>query len=471
MVTIDDLRTVETLADLPGSELTWLAKRFQERHVAAGAVYYRQGDAAETMDILLAGKLQLARRDDGQEIGTLTIEAGELGGRLPFSRMTSYGVSTIALEDSRIAELPVRHFDGMQMEAPKLLRRLVNQMIDRTREFTQLGAQREKLVSLGTMAAGLAHELNNPASAARRTAQTLVACLQRFDELSSRLLKEAMFGDNAGPGDPFQPITDALRHEGTDRDLLDQADLEDTLADWLEAQQVDNPWEVAGTLVTSGLSREVLEPLSERLVPRYVPDFLAWLQTDLEMRVLASELLESTSRMSELVGAMKAYSYLDQATDRALTDLHEGLRNTLTILQHKIRRKGLTVEKDFEEIPKVPAYGGELNQVWTNLIDNAIAAAAESGRLWLRTHVDTSADMVVVEVHDDGPGVPESVRSRIFEPFFTTKGVGEGTGMGLDIANRIVTRRHSGTITLSSRPGDTFFRYVCRSPDRSPPAA
>ena len=175
------------------------------------------------------------------------------------------------------------------------------------------------------------------------------------------------------------------------------------------------------------------------------------------MRVLASELLESTSRMSELVGAMKAYSYLDQATDRTLTDLHGGLRNTLTILQHKIRMKGLTVEKDFEEIPKVPVFGGELNQVWTNLIDNAIAAATEDGRLWLRTHVDTSADMVVVKVHDDGPGVPESVRSRSFEPFFTTKGVSEGTGMGLDIANRIVTRRHSGTITLSSRPGDTCF--------------
>ncbi|MDY7096106.1 MAG: HAMP domain-containing sensor histidine kinase, partial [Acidobacteriota bacterium] len=343
----------------------------------------------------------------------------------------------------------------------------------RIREGARAELQQAKLASLGTMAAGLAHELNNPASAARRAAQNLCETLQAFDQDASRLLRQLVFRqvpigsaadggtaaeEGAAAGDPFQPIYDVLGAPAPKLDAMSRSEREDELADWLEEEGVEAPWEAADTLVTAGFTQEMLEAFSEGLVPRHRKDFLTWLPRDVEMRQLAEELAESTRRISELVTAMKAYTYMDRGEEQQEVDLHRGLEDTLTILQHKLRRRSIEVVRSFGELPAVRAYGGELNQVWTNLLDNAIAAVPDAGgRVEIRTRHDQEAGVAQVEIEDNGPGISDQHLDRIFEPFFTTKEVGEGMGLGLDIVHRIVKNRHRGTIDVRSQPGKTLF--------------
>ncbi len=451
-----DFTHVTDFAGVPEAELEWFADHCTERRLAAGEVFFDQGEPVSTLQVVLTGTLQLTRREGGQEVTSFTISEGEITGLLPFSRMTHYGARGVALTPVCLAEFGASHFPALHLHAPTLLQRLVYSMLDRTREFTRLGEQRERLVSLGTMAAGLAHELNNPASAAKRAAQTLEKTLQAFDEHASSLLKTAFFEGLETSGDPFAPIYEVMTLEGPEN-ALERGDLEDDLTDWLESHGVEEPWEAAATLVAGGLSREVMEPLAQKMVPERVTSFLEWVPKDVEMRLLARELLESTKRISDLVGAMKAYSYMDKGVERKPLDLARGIDDTLTILNHKIKQKDLNITKDYADLPAVPAYGGELNQVWTNLLDNAVYAAPEGSTLTVQTRLDTHGNAACVEVIDHGPGIPEEVQHRIFEPFFTTKGVGEGTGLGLDIAHRIVTKRHLGTLRVFSKPGETRF--------------
>ncbi len=428
------------------------------RHLDVGERFYNQGDPADALHLILSGNLQLVRREAGQEVNSFLIDPGEISGVLPFSRMKNYGASAVALRETQIAELKAEHFPELHNCAPVLLETLVHEMLDRTQEYTRVGAQREKLMSLGTMSAGLAHELNNPASAAKRAAQNLRETLQSFDEHSSQILGPVIFKQYSEDNDPFRPLYDQMTLDGDTLSAMERSDLEDDLGDWLDEQGVEHPWEVAATLVTGGLSKEVMVDIARALKPEQVNNFLEWTPRGVEMRLLAQELIESTKRISDLVGAMKAYTYMDQGLEKQEVNIHEGIINTLTILKHKWQKKGVRLEKQFEEVPNVPAYGSELNQVWTNLLANAIDAVDEGGTITIRTTLDKGAEVACVDIIDDGSGVPKEIQSRIFEPFFTTKGVGEGTGMGLDIANRIVRQRHMGTLQLESRPGHTQFR-------------
>jgi signal transduction histidine kinase len=366
--------------------------------------------------------------------------------------MKAHGVTSVALRETRVAELSADLFPELQANAPTVLQTLVHEMLDRTQEYTRMGAQREKLISLGTMSAGLAHELNNPASAAKRAAQNLQETLQAFDIHSSRIMIPVIFKPRADDGDPFRPLNNAMTLGGDDLSPLVRSDREDELGEWLAEQGVENAWDAAATLVTGGLDKAVMLKIADALVPEQVHNFLEWVPKDVEMRLLTKELMESTTRISSLVGAMKAYSYMDQGLDKQEIDLREGIVNTLIILKHKWKKKDVHIVKKFEDVPKISAYGSELNQVWTNLIANAVDAVAEGGTITIQVGHDRLSNVACVDVIDDGPGVPEEIQSRIFEPFFTTKGVGEGTGMGLDIANRIVRQRHMGTLQLESRP-------------------
>lgn len=460
MIDASELGLVTALQDVPQPELAWLAKQLEPRDLAAGERYYTQGEPVTGLQIVLSGSLQAVRREAGEEVTSFLLETGEISGLLPFSRMKVYGVSTTALRETRIAELSADLFPDLQNEAPTVVQLLVHEMLDRTQEYTRLGAQREKLISLGTMAAGLAHELNNPASAARRTARNLQRTLQAFDEHSSRILAPVIFKarPEGSGGDPFAPLYEAMTLDGDDLDALERSDLEDELGDWLGEQGVENAWDVAATLIAGGLDKTVMERVADQLVPEQVLNFLHWVPGDVEMRLLSKELAESTTRISDLVGAMKAYTYMDQGLDKQEVDLREGVVNTLIILKHKWRKKGVTIVKNFADVPKVSAYGSELNQVWTNLISNAVDAVDEGGKITIEIGRDAVAEVACVDIIDDGPGVPDELQGRIFEPFFTTKGVGEGTGMGLDIANRIVRQRHRGSLQLTSRPGFTRFR-------------
>jgi signal transduction histidine kinase len=321
----------------------------------------------------------------------------------------------------------------------------------RARQTDSQIVQEEKLAALGKMAAGLAHELNNPATAARRAAKLMLegvmetpvrmlAYDRNYSEEQRNSLRE--FAATFFKTTPKAPL-----------DTLEISDREQEIFEWLESMEFPRADEIAPTLAEAGLSRDQIAIWADRLGNNFLKG-LFWVETVLRLTSLARDIESSTNRIAELVAALKEYSYMDQARFQEV-DIHQGLENTLKIMNHKLK-KGVVVKREYNsELPKVCAYAGELNQVWTNLIDNAVDAMDGCGVLILRTRLDN--ERIVVEIADTGKGIPENIRSRIFEPFFTTKSQGKGTGLGLDITYRIVVYRHGGTIRVRSKPGETTF--------------
>ena len=341
----------------------------------------------------------------------------------------------------------------MLQRMPLLGQRLVSIMADRIRETTRIETQRDKLMALGKLSAGLAHELNNPAAAAQRATASLREELETVRDASIRLARHALsqeqremiihFEREAGQYAPTVPP-----------DPLAQSDREERITTWLEGRHMPEAWKIAPALADAGVDIPKLESLAAQVGDEVLCDALIRIASILTIARLISEIEISTKRISHLVQAIKEYSYMDQAAMQNV-DLHQGLENTLTILHHRLKG-GINVVREYDKsLPKICAYGGELNQIWTNLISNAIEAMQGKGELRVRTAREL--DRVLVEIGDNGPGIPSDVLPHIFEPFFTTKGVGEGTGLGLDTVCRII-RNHHGEIRVSSHPGDTRFQ-------------
>ncbi len=321
--------------------------------------------------------------------------------------------------------------------------------------ITAMEASRDRLASLGTMAAGLAHELNNPAAAARRAAQDLGEALDVLASTVARFVEAGMEREQAADLVVLQREALTRAAACTRLDALDAADAEDELEDALEALGVAEPWRMAEPLAAARLDRAWLDRVSAAGGPA-AGDALAWVAASLTARGLAQEVGESTDRISQLVKAVKAYAYMDRG-EMVEVDVHEGLETTLAVLGHKLKHTTIEVRREYDRsLPKLTVRGPELNQVWTNLLDNAIDALGESGTITITTRRDGPG--ALVEIADDGPGIPDDVRERVFDPFFTTKSVGEGSGLGLDTAHRIVTEAHRGTLRLESEPGHTAFR-------------
>jgi signal transduction histidine kinase len=455
---VEALRRVHIFADLPDDQLRWFADNTEEHRFAVGDVVFRKGDKPDVLVVYLEGEVH-AYWDEADHdivyIGRAGEQTSEVSGMLPFSRMKEFTVTGRAVTDVRMLRFPVRLFPEMMQRMPLLVERLVGIMSDRVRESTTLDQQQDKLMALGKLSAGLAHELNNPAAGATRAANDMIETLKELRAADMRLCSHDLTATQQASIDAFE--RKAIDHTATAKQLnsLDQSDREDEISDWLETHGIEEAWKFSANLVEAGMDSAALEQFLGEMPPTAIADVLARVNCQLAAAKLASEIKTATARISELVGAIKEYSYMDQASVQEL-DVHKGLDNTLLILKYKLKKKDISVTRDYaESLPLIKAYGSELNQVWTNLIVNAVDAMEKGGTLKVRTKREPTD--IMVEIRDNGAGIPASVRSRIFEPFFTTKQVGEGTGLGLDTVARIV-RKHRGNVRFESKPGDTCFQ-------------
>jgi signal transduction histidine kinase len=462
---VEALRRVHVFADLPDEQLQWFADHAEEYRYVTGDVLFRKGDKPEWMVIYLEGEVHAYWDESDHDqvyIGRAGDRSTEVSGMLPFSRMTEFQVTGRAVTDVRLLRFPVSLFPELMQRMPVLVQRLVGIMSDRVREATTLDQQQDKLMALGKLSAGLAHELNNPAAGATRAANDLIETLKQLRVADMRLCAHDLTAKQQAAIDEFE--SSAIDRTATAAQLnsLDQSDREDEVSEWLGSRGIEEPWRLSGNLVEAGIDSAALARLLGDIPPTAFVDVLSRVNCQLAAAKLAGEIRTSTARISELVKAIKEYSYMDQASVQDV-DIHKALENTLLILKYKLRKKNITVTRDYaESLPLIKAFGSELNQVWTNLIVNAVDAMSEGGKLKVRTKREPTD--IMVEIRDNGVGIPASVRSRIFEPFFTTKTVGEGTGLGLDTVARIV-RKHRGNVRFESRPGDTCFQV--RLPVRS----
>src|ERR1700722_10139590 len=451
MVDKSELRRVPVFADLPDDQLEWFISQSQEMHLKAGDSYSRQGDPADSMFVLLEGEIQ-ARGELAGDAVNFSIPAGSVTGVLPFSRMKQFTVSLRAETDSRALRFPVSLFPDLVQKMPELTKRLVGLMSDRIRETTRIEQQRDRLASLGKLSAGLAHELNNPASAAKRAASQLRGILKKIRDASLELGKRDLSPAQKSEIEKLE--ASFMQPDVIPPDPLTMSDLEEQIDSLLRSHGQNDLWLLAAGLARRNIKPEVVESLFASLDADTARAALVRIAASVEVASLLHEIESSTSRISDLVGAIKEYTHMDQAPVQNV-DIVKSLETTLTILNHKLKR-GVVVQRDYQRMPLlVNSFGSELNQVWTNIIDNAIDAMHGKGELRIRTY--RADDCAVVEIADNGPGIPSEVEPHIFEPFFTTKGVGEGTGLGLDTVQRIV-KKHRGNVQVSSQPGDTRFQ-------------
>jgi signal transduction histidine kinase len=456
---VEALRRVAVFSDLPEDQLKWFADNVQDLRPKTGDVLFQKGGPADVMAIYLEGEVRAYANDQAHDGFVYIARAGEpnteVSGMLPFSRMTKWSATGHAVTDMRVLLFPVRLFPEMFQRMPLLVQRLVGIMSDRVREVTVADQQREKLMALGKLSAGLAHELNNPAAGATRAANDLISTLAELRAADLRLCRHTFTSEQHAAIRAFEST--AIEHTTTAPQLnsLEQSDREDAVGTWLEEHGFEDAWKLSGNLVEAGIDEAALEQILGEIEPSAIVDVLSRISAQLAAAKLAAEIKAGTARISELVAAIKEYSYMDQASVQEV-DIHKGLDSTLLILKYKLRKKNIELTRDYaEELPRIKAYGSELNQVWTNLIVNAVEAMQEGGTLKVRTKKEPTD--ILVEIRDNGSGIPDAVRSRIFEPFFTTKAVGDGTGLGLDTVARII-RKHRGNIHFESKSGDTCFQ-------------
>jgi signal transduction histidine kinase len=453
MLTAADLRTIDVFQDQPEADLAWLASVSEERFVRAGELAFARGIRAAHMVLCLTGEYQIFTFNGATRTLFGSVHAGEISGVLPYSRMETFGGEGLATADSRLALVPRAHFNEMMARMPEVGQRLVARMTDRVRASSRADQQREKMLALGKLSAGLAHELNNPAAAIRRNVAELGERLAGLPPLVARLMRHGLAPEQVeGARAALQTCTAPT--PGT-LGALDRSAKEDTLADWLDEHAVPEAYLLAGVLVEEGVTPHALDELARHVPPAALPDVVRWAEKGMAAERLLEEITRSAGRISDLVAAVKGYSHMDRGADRERADVHAGLDQTLTMLGHVIKKKGARVERAYGEgVPEICVAPGEINQVWTNLLDNALDAIAAGGAVRVETRRE--GPLVAVAIADDGPGIPPEVQERIWDPFFTTKPPGEGTGLGLDIVHRVVMQ-HEGTVEVASTPGRTVF--------------
>jgi signal transduction histidine kinase len=457
-VTIDDLKKVVALSELSDEHLQWILDHSEYREYADGDLIGKYGEPAEVMWISLVGKVVFYMYINGRQVYYFTFEnnnvTGGVGGLMPYSRMKTYPGYSYALGEVKMLRIHKKYFAELELLNPDFIQRLIGYMTERAKAFATTQLQYEKVNALGNLAAGIAHEMNNPAAAIRGISDELTKRLNRNYELTKKLLHGNVKPEHVenihaliiqkGPGS--EP---AIK-----RTTLQRMQNEEEMEDWLKEHGVAER-ETAETFSEYGFSTGDLENIRNDLGEASFTRVIPWLENLISSEKIIKDLADASSRISKLVASIKSHVHMDRTNDLQPTNIQQDIDTTLTLLGFKLREKNIEVIKNFcPQMPDVPAYVGELNQVWTNLIDNAIFALKKNGTLTIETSCDDK--FIRASIIDNGVGIPKEIMSRIFDPFFTTKKVGEGTGIGLDLVNRIV-KRHNGDVKVSSEPGRTCF--------------
>jgi signal transduction histidine kinase len=456
-VKIDDLKNVLALCDLPDEHLQWILDHSEYKEYADGDLIAKYGEPAEWMWAALSGKVVFYMYINGRQVYYFTFEnnsvSGGVGGLLPYSRMKNHPGYSYAVGEVKAIRIHKKYFAELEALNPDFIQKLIGYMTERARAFATTQLQYEKVNALGNLAAGIAHEMNNPAAAISGISDELGKRLNRNYELTRKLL------DCKITSDQIQHIHQVVEQKGNTapsvkRTVRERMANEDEIEDWLRETGI-NERETAETFSESGFTTEELENIRAGLGTESFRKVVPWLENLISSHKIIRDLADASRRISALVTSIKSHVHMDRTNELQLTSIHQDIENTITLLGFKLREKNIEVIRKYDaDLPEISVYVGELNQVWTNLIDNAIYALQKNGKLSVKT--SHNEKNVLVSIIDDGVGIPKEIVSRIFDPFFTTKKVGEGTGIGLDLVQRIV-RKHNGEIKVTSEPGKTEF--------------
>jgi len=458
-VTVSTLKSFEALKNVPDDQLQWLIDNSKNRLVADGEYLSQQGQPLTGPHFMIKGRIVIYYMQNGSRREIATISPGDISGYLPYSRGVTATANSHALGEAQIMSFPTERIREMVKDHFELTQALVHVMSNRVREFTALQQQNEKMMALGKLSAGLAHELNNPASAIVRDSVSLLEHLKMEPVSFKKVISIQMKADqvDAVNNELFRLL--AIKDQ-PELSLKERTKREEEITDWLDERNIENSYELAENFVDFGFSTDNLETFCSHIPANYCSPVFNWISNLLTTEKMVQNIQESSHRIASLVNSVKVFTHMDRGSDKQYADIHIGIKNTLMMLIYKIKKGNITMVKEFDQtLPPVNAMIGELNRVWTNLIDNALDAMEPNGKGTLTIITKKDREFVRVYIIDDGPGIPDEIKSRIFDPFFTTKEMGKGTGMGLEVVLRIV-KQHNGSIKVKSEPGRTEF-IVC----------
>ncbi len=453
---IDVLKAIPALEGVQDSGLQWLIDNGEILHFGKDESVFKPGDPIDRLLVVLEGKALIKVQQGNQYRVVSEFGKGMVTGLLPYSRAKeAFGLAQV-IEPIKILAVHRDKFHEMVRTQEELTTVLVHLMSSRIREFTKNQQQNDKMMALGKLSAGLAHELNNPSAAIVRSAQILSSHLKLGPDSFKTVIKMNISDEHVDTLNAF--LTERISKGIQTFSMMEKSEREDDIIDWLENHDIEDDDTIAENLVLFGFDTDILDKIADQVDSEYLEGIIGWVNQNLTTERLVDEIEEASQRINKLVSSVKSYTHMDQAPEKKPTDIHAGIENTLTMLAHKINRSNIKVNRDFDEsLPKPDLLASEVNQVWTNLIDNAIDAmeTTENRELGIKTSQDS--EYIYVKISDTGTGIPEEVQDKIFDPFFTTKEIGKGTGLGMEVVHRIVTNQHNGTVTFTTQPGKTEF--------------
>lgn len=456
---LTSIKEIEALKEVPDSQLEWLIKEGEILDFEPESHLFKPGDPIDRLFVILEGSMVLKVQQGNQFRVVGTFDKQTISGLLPYSRaQVAQGFAQVT-KPAKVLALGKAKFRAMITSQEELTTALVHVMSSRIREFTKNQQQNDKMMALGKLSAGLAHELNNPSAAIVRSAQTLSGHLKLVPDNFKKVIKIRMSDAQV---DAVNDMLFSKMQNGIQTlSMMERSEMEDDLIDWLDDHDIENSESVAENLVEFGFEDDDLEEMKTGVSDDDLSAVINWVDQMLTTERLVGEIEEASQRINKLVSSVKSYTHMDQAPEKVATDIRTGLESTLTMLNHKLNKSGIKVIRDFQEdLPEPEILVSEINQVWTNLIDNAIDAmeSSEKRELLVKTYLD--GRFINIIIGDTGSGIPKGIQDKVFDPFFTTKEIGKGTGLGMEVVHRIIKNQHNGAVTFETEPGKTQFK-VC----------